>query len=86
VVVVAAILVVSYGLCNSGVVDLIGKWLLRLGDRPTLQVAVVTALVTAISGFVSSVGAAAILMPVAIQMARKGERSPSYSCREKKKR
>ncbi|MFQ5875733.1 MAG: SLC13 family permease, partial [Dehalococcoidia bacterium] len=78
VVVVAAILVVSRGLCNSGAVDLIGKWVSRLGDRPSLQVGAVTGLVTAISGFVSSVGAAAVLIPVVTQMARKSGRSPSY--------
>ncbi|MBI2879813.1 MAG: SLC13 family permease, partial [Candidatus Rokubacteria bacterium] len=77
VVIVASVLVVTRGLFNSGVVDVIAKWMARVGERPVLQVGAVTGLVTAISGFVSSVAATAILVPVALRMARGHGAPPS---------
>lgn len=77
VVTVAGVLVVSRGLLNSGFVDVIARWMLRVGNRPTLQVATVTALVAVFSGFMNNVGAAALLMPVTIRMARTSGHPPS---------
>lgn len=77
VVTVAAVLVASRGLLNSGLVDSIAKWMLKVGDRPTLQVMAMIGLVTACSGFMNNVGALALLMPVAIRMARSSNRPPS---------
>lgn len=78
VVTVAAVLVVSRGLQNSGVVDTIAGWMLRVGDRPFFQVTALTGLVGILSAFMNNVGALALLMPVAVQMARKNTRSPSF--------
>ncbi len=78
VVTVAAVLVVSRGLQNSGVVDMIARWMVLVGDRPFLQVITLTGLVGVMSAFMNNVGALALLMPVAIQMARKNSRSPSF--------
>jgi di/tricarboxylate transporter len=78
VVTVAAVLVVGRGLLNSGLVQFISERMTHIGDRPVLQVMVMTTLITACSGFMNNVGALAILMPVAIQMARKGDCSPSF--------
>lgn len=77
VVIVASVLVVTRGLFNSGVVGLIARGMSRVGARRTLQVGAVTGLTTVISGFVSSVAAAAILMPVAIRLARTHGTPPS---------
>lgn len=77
VVIVASVLVVTRGLLNAGVVGLIARGVSRVGDRRTLQVGSVTGLTTVISGFVSSVAAAAILMPVAIRLARTRGTPPS---------
>ncbi len=77
VVTVAAVLVASRGLLNSGLVDSIASWMSRLGDRPILQVTALTGLVTACSGFMNNVGALALLMPVAIRMARSSNHPPS---------
>jgi di/tricarboxylate transporter len=77
VVTVAAVLVASRGLQSSGTVDLLASWMTRVGDRPTVQVAALTGLVTVCSGFMNNVGALALLMPVAVQMARKGGNPPS---------
>jgi len=77
VVTVAAVLVVSRGLRNAGVVDQIARFLFSLGDHPLLQVSVLTFAVGVLSGFMNNVGALALLMPVAVQMARKSGRSAS---------
>jgi di/tricarboxylate transporter len=77
VVTVAAVLVVSRGLQNSGVVDVIGQWLGRIKGGVTLQLLALTGIVTILSGFMNNVGALALLLPVAINMARKQNISPS---------
>jgi len=77
VVTVAAVLVLSRGLQNSGVVDILAKGMLHVGNGPALQVAALTGLVAGLSGFVNNVGALALLMPVALWMARKGGNPPS---------
>jgi di/tricarboxylate transporter len=78
VITVAAVLVLSRGLLNAGVVDSLSRLLSRMGSRPTAQVAILTCTVMLCSGFMNNVGALALLMPVAIWMARKSGRSPSY--------
>jgi len=78
VITVAAVLVISQGLVNAGVVDSIARVLGRVGDRPAVQVATLTGVVALCSGFINNVGALALLMPVAVWMARQSGRSPSY--------
>ena len=77
VVTVAAVLVLSRGLMNAGVVDQIARVLSRVGDRPVVQVATLTGVVALASAFMNNVGALALLMPVAIWMSRKSGHSPS---------
>lgn len=77
VVTVAAVLVVSQGLVNGGVVDHIAQLLGKVGHRPTLQILTLTGVVAICSGFINNVGALALLMPVAVWMSRESGRSPS---------
>ncbi|GAB2615683.1 SLC13 family permease [Belliella aquatica] len=77
VVTVAVILVVSAGLQNSGLVELIGKWIIKLGDNPTIQIAVLCVTVSVASAFMNNVGALAVMMPVALHLAKKSGNSPS---------
>ncbi|MFP4395687.1 MAG: SLC13 family permease [Anaerolineales bacterium] len=77
VVTVVAVLVCSRGLQNSGVVDLLARWISGVGHRLSLQLAALCGLVAICSAFMNNVGALAIFMPVAIRMAHKSERSPS---------
>jgi len=77
VVTVAAVLVISQGLVNGGVVDNIARLLGKVGHRPTLQVLTLTGVVALCSGFINNVGALALLMPVAVWMSREAGRSPS---------
>ncbi|HSF31194.1 MAG TPA: SLC13 family permease [Candidatus Tectomicrobia bacterium] len=74
---VASVLVLSKGLLNAGVVAAIASWLGRVGGGPPVQVVVLTSLVAICSGFMNNVGALALLMPVAVWMARRGGYSPS---------
>ncbi len=73
VITVAAVLVVSRGLENSGLVDLIARFLGRFGRRPETLVASHATVVAGASGFMNNVGALALLMPVAIRVARRAE-------------
>lgn len=77
VVTVAAVLVISQGLVNGGVVDRLARMLGKVGHRPTLQVLMLTSVVAVCSGFINNVGALALLMPVAVWMSREAGRSPS---------
>ena len=77
VITVAAVLVVSRALFNSGMVDYIVRYMSLAGDNPAVQLAVLVLAVTVCSGFMNNIGALAIFMPVAIRMARKNDLSPS---------
>ena len=77
VVTVAAVLVISRGLINAGVIDTLSHHLGKVGTRPMAQVSALTAIVIVSSGFMNNVGALALLMPVAIWMSRRSGRSPS---------
>jgi len=77
VITVAAVLIVGKALANSGLVGLLTRQLSRVGTRITAQVSALTALVALLSAFMNNVGALALLMPVAVRMARKNERPPS---------
>lgn len=74
---VAAVLVLSRGLLNAGVVDEIARHLTRVGDKPWIQVATLTSIVALSSAFMNNVGALALFMPVAISISRQCGRSPS---------
>jgi di/tricarboxylate transporter len=71
VITVACVLVLSYGLQLTGAVDVLSQRLLPSSAGPTLSIFSLTALAAVLSGFMNNVGALALLMPVAIQMAAK---------------
>ena len=78
VVTVAAVLVLSRGLQNSGIVDLIGDWLSNIKGGVIIQLAALTGIVALLSAFMNNVGALALLLPVVLQIARKKEIPASY--------
>jgi len=78
VVTVAAVLVISRGLTNAGIVTLMASWLERFGSNVYLQIGALVFLVTVASGLMNNVGALALTMPLAIGMATRAGRSPSY--------
>ncbi len=77
VITVAAVLVVSRALFNSGMVDYIVRLMSGVGEKQLLQLTVLVTAVTVFSGFMNNIGALALFMPVAIRMARKNSISPS---------
>ncbi len=69
VITVACVLVLSRGLQNSGAVDLLARRVLPAGSGPFVTITALTTLAAGLSGFVNNVGALALLMPLAIQIA-----------------
>jgi len=77
VITVAAVLVLSRAFEHSGVVDVIADQVLKVGERLFLQLAALTGTVVVLSGFMNNVGALALLLPVAMRLAREHDTSPS---------
>lgn len=74
---VAAVLVISRALTNTGVVE-IATGLVKVAlNRPALHIAVLAGLGALLSTLMNNVGALAILMPVALQTSAEAERSPA---------
>ena len=69
VVTVACVLVLSRGLQSSGAVDVLTRTFLPANAGPTLSIAALVTLAAGLSAFMNNVGALALLMPVAIQVA-----------------
>lgn len=78
VITVAMVLIMSKGLQNSGLVDVIGHWILKIGNNLVIQIAVLTVIIAFLSAFMNNIGALAILMPIAIHAANKSGHSPSF--------
>ncbi|MFN3881581.1 MAG: SLC13 family permease [Nitrincola lacisaponensis] len=76
VITVACVLVLSRALQISGAVDWLTRHLLPQQSGVTLSIAALTGLGACLSGFMNNVGAMALLMPVALQFAKRLELSP----------
>ncbi len=77
VVTVAAVLIISRALQNSGLVDQLARMLSPTRRTTTLQVAATSALGALLSSFMNNVGALALMLPVTLRNAVKARRSPS---------
>lgn len=69
VITVACVLVLSYSLQATGAIDVVANKLSPRSSSPTKTIAALTALAACMSAFMNNVGAMALLMPVAIQLA-----------------
>jgi di/tricarboxylate transporter len=78
VVTVAAVLVLSRGLQNSGIVGIIGDWLSNLKGGINIQLAALTSIVALLSAFMNNVGALALLLPVALKISKSKKIPASY--------
>lgn len=76
VITVACILILSYALQQTGVVDAIANRVLPKKGSPLVALAALTALGAFLSGFMNNVGALALLMPVSLQMASRHNLAP----------
>ncbi len=76
VVTVACVLVLSAGLQHTGAVDALTRRVLPASAGAMTSIAALTALAAVLSGFMNNVGALALLMPVAVQIARRLDLPP----------
>ena len=77
VITVAAVLIVSRALQNAGIVSLLAAALSSHFHHPRSLTAALVGLCAAVSAFMNNVGALAILLPVALETARREELSPA---------
>lgn len=73
---VALILIVSRALTTSGATDPIARFVQPLARRPSTHIGVLAGISAAMSGFMNNVGTLGLMMPVALQTAKKANRSP----------
>lgn len=76
VITVAAVLVLSHGLQTSGAIDYVARLAVPSDGGPLLSLATLVGIGAFISGGMNNVGAMALLMPVAIQIARRHALAP----------
>ncbi len=77
VITVAAVLIISCALRNSGVVDLIARYISPLSKNQTVHISTLSGVVAICSAIMNNVGALALMLPVAIKTSLKQKRSPS---------
>lgn len=77
VVVIASVLVVSRAVARTGLLDRLVRRLLAGVTSPSLQIGVLAGAVALLSAFIKNVGTLGIFMPIAIQVARRSQQSPS---------
>jgi di/tricarboxylate transporter len=76
VITVGCVLILSWGLQSTGAVDMLAQRALPVSAGPTISIAAITGLGAVLSAFMNNVGALALLMPVAIQLANRLELPP----------
>ena len=76
VITVGCVLILSWGLQSTGAVDVLAQRMLPAASGPMLTIAAITGTGALLSAFMNNVGAMALLMPVAIQTARRLELPP----------
>ena len=78
-VIIALVLIVSRGLSNSGVIELLGRYCIDAGRRLATHIGIMSGLAAALSAVMNNVAALALLMPLDLQAAKKSGRSPALS-------
>ncbi|TKR55037.1 SLC13 family permease [Allopusillimonas ginsengisoli] len=76
VITVACVLILSSALLQTGVVDMLAERLLPTEAGPTITIAALVTLSVVLSSFMNNVGALALLMPIALQIARRQNLAP----------
>ena len=78
-VIIAFVLIVSRGLSNSGVIELLAQYCIDAGRRLGAHIGIMSGLAATLSAVMNNVAALALLMPLDLQAAKKSGRSPSLS-------
>ena len=79
VVIIALVLIISRGLSNAGVVDVVVRNLVDAGRSVTAHISIMAGVAASLSAVMNNVGALALLMPVDLQAAAKAKRSPALT-------
>jgi len=79
VVVIALVLMISQGLSNSGVIELLARYLLDASRKLGAHIGVMAGFAAVLSAIMNNVAALALLMPLDMQAATKAKRSPALS-------
>ena len=78
-IIIALVLIVSRGLSNSGVIELLARYCIDAGRRLATHISIMSGLAAALSAIMNNVAALALLMPLDLQASKKSGRSPSLS-------
>ena len=78
-VIIALVLVVSRGLSNSGVIELLARHFVDASRKLAAHIGMMSGLAAGLSALMNNVAALALLMPLDLQAARKSGRSPSLT-------
>ncbi len=78
-VIIALVLVVSRGLSNSGVIEMLARFVVDSGRKLASHIGIMSGLAAALSAVMNNVAALALLMPLELQASRKSGRSASLS-------
>ena len=78
-VIIALVLIVSKALSNSGVVEYLGRRLIRASRGVGGHITIMSSLAASLSAVMNNVAALAMLMPVDLQAAAKSKRSPAVT-------
>ena len=78
-IIIALVLIVSKGLSNSGVIELLGRLFIDGARRLGTHIGAMSALAASLSAVMNNVAALALLMPLDLQVAKKAGRSASLT-------
>jgi di/tricarboxylate transporter len=78
-IIIALVLIVSRGLFNSGVIELLARYVVDASRRLGAHISIMAGLAAALSAVMNNVAALALLMPLDLQAAKKSGRSPALT-------
>ncbi len=78
-VIIALVLIVSRGLSNSGVIELMARYFVDTSRKLAGHISIMSGLAASLSAVMNNVAALALLMPLDLQAAKKSGRSASLS-------
>ncbi len=78
-VIIALVLIISRGLSNSGVIELLARFFVDASRKLASHIGIMSALAAVLSAFMNNVAALALLMPLDMQAASKAKHSPAVT-------
>jgi di/tricarboxylate transporter len=78
-VIIALVLIISRGLSNSGVIELLARYFVDASRKLFAHISIMSGLAAFLSAFMNNVAALALLMPLDMQAASKAKRSPAIT-------